>query len=74
MNGLKTMVLMVTLTLMLVFAGGLLGGKTGMTFALVMAFGINFITYWFSDKIVLEMYRAKPVTETEAQELYSIYG
>jgi len=72
MNGLKTMVLMVTLTLMLVFVGGLLGGKTGMTFALVMAFGINFITYWFSDKIVLKMYRAKPVTETEAPELYSI--
>ena len=72
MNGLKTMALMVTLTLMLVFVGGLLGGKTGMTFALVMAFGINFITYWFSDKIVLKMYRAKPVTETEAPELYSI--
>lgn len=63
---------MVTLTLMLVFVGGLLGGKTGMTFALVMAFGMNFVTYWFSDKIVLKMYRAKPVTETEAPELYSI--
>ncbi len=72
MNSLKTMMLMVTLTLMLVFVGGLLGGKTGMTFALVMAFGMNFVTYWFSDKIVLKMYRAKPVTETEAPELYSI--
>jgi Zn-dependent protease with chaperone function len=72
MKSLKTMMLMVMLTLMLVFVGGLLGGKTGMTFALVMAFGINFITYWFSDKIVLKMYRAKPVTETEAPELYSI--
>jgi heat shock protein HtpX len=71
MNSLKTMMLMVMLTLMLVFAGGLLGGKTGMTFALVMAFGINFVTYWFSDKIVLKMYRAKPVTEAEAPELYS---
>jgi len=67
MNGLKTMVLMVTLTLMLVFVGGFLGGKSGMTFALIMAFGINFITYWFSDKIVLKMYGAKQVTAAEAR-------
>ena len=66
MNGFKTIVLMVTLTLMLVFVGGLLGGKSGMTFALIMAFGMNFITYWFSDKIVLKMYGAKQVTEAEA--------
>lgn len=72
MNGFKTMVLMVTLTLMLVFVGGLLGGKSGMTFALIMAFGMNFITYWFSDKIVLKMYGAKQVTEAEAPELYSM--
>jgi heat shock protein HtpX len=72
MNGLKTMALMVTLSLMLVFIGGLLGGKSGMTFALVMAFGINFITYWFSDKIVLKMYKAKPVNEAEAPELYNM--
>jgi heat shock protein HtpX len=72
MNGLKTMALMVTLTLMLVFIGGLLGGKSGMTFALIMAFGINFITYWFSDKIVLKMYKAKPVNESEAPELYNM--
>lgn len=72
MNGLKTMVLMVTLTLMLVAIGGLLGGKSGMTFALIMAFGMNFITYWFSDKIVLKMYSAKQVSEAEAPELYSI--
>ncbi len=70
MNGLKTMVLMVTLTLMLVFVGSLLGGKTGMTFALVMAFGMNFVSYWFSDKIVLKMYGAQQVTEMDAPELY----
>ncbi len=69
MNMLKTMMLMVTLTLMLVFIGGLIGGKSGMTFALVMAFGMNFFTYWFSDKIVLSMYGAKPVSETDAPEL-----
>lgn len=72
MNGLKTMVLMVTLTLMLVAIGGILGGKSGMTFALVMAFGINFFTYWFSSKIVLKMYGAKEVSEAEAPELYGI--
>jgi heat shock protein HtpX len=72
MNTLKTMFLMVTLTLMLVFIGGLLGGKSGLTIALLMAFGLNFITYWFSDRIVLKMYGARPVGETEAPELYSM--
>jgi heat shock protein HtpX len=43
-----------------------------MTFALVMAFGLNFVTYWFSDKIVLRMYSAREVTESEAPELYGI--
>ena len=66
MNTLKTMVLMVFLTVMLIAIGGALGGRTGMTFALIMAFGINFISYWFSDKIVLRMYRAREVTEGEA--------
>ena len=72
MNGLKTTALMVSLTLMLVFIGGILGGRTGMTFALVMAFGINFVTYWFSDKIVLRMYSAKQVSESEAPVLYGM--
>jgi heat shock protein HtpX len=66
------MLLMVVLTLMLVGIGALLGGKTGMTMALVMAFGLNFITYWFSDKIVLKMYRARQVTEAEAPELFGM--
>lgn len=72
MNGLKTMVLMVTLTLMLVAIGGILGGRSGMTFALIIAFGMNFFSYWFSDKIVLKMYRAKEVSESEAPELYGM--
>jgi heat shock protein HtpX len=72
MNTMKTMLLMVTLTLILVFIGGLLGGKSGLTIALLMAFGLNFITYWFSDRIVLKMYRARPVGEAEAPEFYSM--
>lgn len=70
MNGLKTMFLMVTLTLILVAAGGVLGGRTGMTFALVIAFAMNFFSYWFSDKIVLKMYGAREVTEAQAPDLF----
>jgi heat shock protein HtpX len=72
MNGLKTMVLMMLLTLLLVFGGAALGGKTGMTFALVIAFAMNFISYFFSDKIVLKMYRAREATEAEAPVLHRI--
>lgn len=72
MNALKTMILMVTLTLILIFVGGLLGGKSGLTMAILMAFGLNFITYWFSDRIVLKMYRARPVDEKEAPEFYAM--
>ncbi|MEJ5377674.1 MAG: zinc metalloprotease HtpX [bacterium] len=72
MNGLKTMVLMVTLTLMLVGFGALLGGRSGMTIALIMAFAMNFFSYWFSDKIVLRMYGAQQVSEAEAPELHAM--
>lgn len=72
MNTMKTLMLMGLLSVMLVFAGGMLGGKSGMTIALIMAFGINFFSYWFSDRIVLKMYRAQPITEAEAPELYGM--
>ena len=72
MNTLKTMVLMVGLTLILIWAGGALGGKSGMTMALMFALMMNLFAYWFSDKIVLKMYRAQEVREHEAPELYSI--
>lgn len=72
MNTIKTMVLLVMLTLVLVWAGAAFGGKQGMTMALIFAVGMNFFAYWFSDKIVLRMYRAKQVTEAEAPELHRI--
>ena len=72
MNTLKTMVLMVGLTVLLVGAGGLLGGKSGMTMAFMFALIMNVSTYWFSDKIVLKMYRAHEVNEAQAPELHSI--
>jgi heat shock protein HtpX len=72
MNTLKTMVLMVGLTLLLIWAGAAFGGKSGMTMALIFALMMNAFAYWFSDKIVLKMYGAKEVREHEAPELYSM--
>ncbi len=72
MHTVKTLVLMVFLTLFFIFAGSLIGGKQGATIALLMALGMNFFAYFFSHKIVLSMYGAREVTEAEAPELYSI--
>jgi heat shock protein HtpX len=72
MNTFKTIMLMVFLSVILVGIGGVVGGRSGMTIALVMAFGINFASYWFSDKMVLSMYGAKQVTESEEPELFGI--
>jgi heat shock protein HtpX len=71
MNNLKTTFLLVLLTLLMIFVGGAIGGRGGMTIAFIMALGMNFVSYWFSDKIVLAMYGAKEVTQSEAPELYS---
>ncbi len=72
MNTVKTLGLMVFMTLLLVFVGGAIGGRGGMIMAFAMAAVMNVGMYWFSDKIVLRMYKAQPVTEAEAPELYAI--
>jgi heat shock protein HtpX len=72
MNTVKTIGLMVFMTVLLVFVGAAIGGRSGMVFAFGLAVLMNFGSYWFSDKIVLRMYRAQPVTEAQAPELYSI--
>jgi heat shock protein HtpX len=72
MNALRTTFLMALLTVLLVMAGGAIGGRSGMTFALVMAGVMNFVSYWFSDKIVLAMYGAKEVTEVEYPEFFGL--
>jgi heat shock protein HtpX len=72
MNMFKTMILMTGLTLILLWGGNALGGQSGMTIALVFAFIMNVSSYWFSDKIVLKMYRAQEVSEKGAPELYSM--
>jgi heat shock protein HtpX len=71
MNTLKTVVLLTFLTVLLVFVGGALGGKAGMIYAFAFALIMNFVSYWFSDKIVLAMYKAQPVTEAQAPELHA---
>lgn len=72
MNVMKTVMLMLLLTMLLVFGGAAIGGQRGMTYALMMAGVMNFVSYFFSDKIVLRMYRAQEVTESEAPVLYRI--
>jgi heat shock protein HtpX len=52
--------------------GGLLGGKSGMMIALVIAAVMNFVSFWFSDKIVLAMYRARPLAEGDAPVVHRI--
>ena len=72
MNKMKTFGLLAALTALLLFLGQAIGGQGGLIIALVMAGGMNFASYWWSDKIVLRMYNAQEATETEAPELYSI--
>ncbi len=71
-NTLKTLLLLTSLTLLLVFLGRAVGGQAGMTYAFFMACLMNFGAYWFSDKLVLSMYRAQPVSQAEAPEIYAI--
>ncbi len=71
-NTIKTFFFLAVLTVIFVFVGGALGGRAGMTFALMMACGMNFFAYWFSDKIALQMSGAQQVSETERPQLYSI--
>jgi heat shock protein HtpX len=72
MNRMKTLILLAVLTALFLWAGQLIGGRQGMMIALIFALGMNFVSYWFSDKIVLKMYGAQPVTEAEAPELFAI--
>jgi heat shock protein HtpX len=71
-NWFKTTILMAALTALIVFVGNLLGGQNGMILAFILAIGMNFFSYWFSDKIVLRMYHAKEVTPSESPELHQV--
>ena len=69
-NVFKTFLLLAALTALFMFIGEALGGRAGMTIALVLALGMNFFAYWFSDRVALAMSGAKPVSESEAPELH----
>ncbi len=72
MNTFKTVFLMAALTMLLVLIGDAIGGRGGMVIALGFAVVMNFFSYWFSDKIVLAMYRAREVDEAAAPVLYRV--
>ncbi|MGD9308351.1 MAG: zinc metalloprotease HtpX [Desulfosarcina sp.] len=71
-NQLKTTLLLALMTAFIMIVGNLLGGRQGMIIALVLAAGMNFFSYWYSDKIVLKMYRAQEATPEQAPELYQM--
>ncbi len=70
LNNLKTAVLMAGLIALLMAAGQLLGGTQGLMLGSILGLGMNFVMYFWSDKLVLKMYGAQVVTEQEAPELY----
>ncbi len=71
-NIFKTGLLLAVLTAMLVVLGGAIGGRQGMLIAFFVAIAMNVFSYWFSDRIVLAMYQAQPVSEAQAPQLYAI--
>jgi heat shock protein HtpX len=72
MNTFRTTILLAVLTALLIWIGDMLGGRQGAVIALVIAGGMNFFSYWFSDKIVLKMYRGQEVTANDDPELYGM--
>jgi heat shock protein HtpX len=72
MNLLKITFLLTCLTLLLVAMGSAIGGQSGMLIAFAMACGMNFFSYWYSDKIILKMYKAREVSETENPVFYGM--
>jgi heat shock protein HtpX len=72
MNTLKTALLLTSLTLFLIFIGQYFGGRNGMVIALVIAVVMNFVSYVYSDKLALSMYRAQPATREQLPRVYSV--
>jgi len=71
-NLFKTAILLAALTCLVVLIGGAIGGQQGMLIAFVFAAAMNFASYWFSDRIVLSMYRAQPADEASAPDLFNM--
>ncbi|MFZ4438368.1 MAG: zinc metalloprotease HtpX [Syntrophales bacterium] len=72
MNSIKSVLLLGALTGLLMFIGGLFGGKGGVMIAFLFAMVMNFGAYWFSDKLILKMYKAREVTESQAPEVHAL--
>jgi heat shock protein HtpX len=72
MNIVKTGLLLGALTGLLMLIGGYFGGQQGVVIAFIFAMVMNFGSYWFSDKLILRMYKAQEVSESQAPELYAI--
>ncbi len=72
MNTFKTAFLLTVLTLFLIFIGAYFGGRNGMVIAFIVAVGMNFFSYFYSDKLALSMYRAQPVTREQLPRVYQI--
>jgi heat shock protein HtpX len=70
-NAFKTALLLTVMTLLLMAIGRAFGGQNGMLLALVIAVVMNFVSYFYSDKIALAMYRAQPVTREELPRAYA---
>jgi heat shock protein HtpX len=70
MNTLKTVGLMAALMALMMAVGYLLGGRSGLIIAFIFSMGTNFFSYWFSDKIILKMYKAKQADENSEPELF----
>ena len=71
-NLMKTAILMAAITALFMAIGSLLGGRQGMMLALIVALGMNFFSYWFSDTLVLKMYNAQQVDESSAPQFYGM--
>jgi heat shock protein HtpX len=71
-NGIRTVFLMTMVGALFMFIGGMLGGSSGMMIAFIFALGMNFFSYWYSDKMVLKMYRAVEVNPKTLPRLYSM--
>ena len=69
-NLMKTAILMAAITALFMAIGSVLGGRQGMMLALIVALGMNFFSYWFSDALVLKMYNAQQVDESSAPQFY----
>jgi heat shock protein HtpX len=71
-NWFKTAILMAAITALFIVVGGVIGGHQGMLMALLLALGMNFFSYWFSDSMVLRMMNAREVDETTAPHFYKL--